>query len=89
MTIRIGEKVKVRIQELPSKHMSIRFDSNHPAISTFAPKGASGQVLEISANGKEVLVELYWNAHGLAVPGGGETWRIWVKTDVFGHLLSS
>ena len=86
--MKAGQKVKVQPERLFAKHPGIRFDSSQVATSAYAPRGASGEVLQVSPDGKEALVELYWNPNARAAPGTGENWRIWVKREWFGQLLA-
>ena len=83
--MKAGQKVAVQPLQIASKHPGIRFDRAQGAAMLLAPRGASGQVLQVAPDGKECLVELYWNDSGR--PGAGHTWRIWVKREWFGQLL--
>ncbi len=86
--MRAGTKVIVQPNLLSSTHPGIRFDSSQGAAAALsAPKGASGEVLRTSDDGRECLVELYWNAAPRAAPGAGHTWRVWVKREWFGQLF--
>ena len=82
-----GQKVTVQPQQLFGTHAAIRFEAGHGPRSISAPRGASGEVIDVSADGREALVELYWNSSGL--PGAGEQWRFWIKREFFGQLLLS
>lgn len=42
-------------------------------------RGVRGEVLRLSPNNNEALVELSWD--------GWHVWRVWVKRDVFGVLF--
>jgi len=85
--MRPGTKVLVQPQRLFANHPGIRFDSSQATAVLFAPRGASGEVLRVSDDRSECLVELHWNDSGRAAPGAGHAWRIWVKREWFGQLL--
>jgi len=80
-----GQRVAVQPEKLFAKHPGLRFDNSQGPITIFAPRGAEGQVLRISDDRMEALVELYWNPNGR--PGAGDSWRVWVKREWFGQLL--
>ena len=81
-----GKKVKVALPKLFSTHQGIRFDSSQGAAAVaFAPRGASGEVKQLSPDKQEALIELYWSeGRGR---GHGHVWRIWVKRVFFGQLF--
>jgi len=82
----IGQKVKVVLNQL--NHIGIRFDGSQGiAAAVYAPRGASGEVKEVSPDRSEALVELYWSEAPQAAPGTGHVWRIWVKRVFFGQLF--
>jgi hypothetical protein len=84
----VGKKVRVALNQLPANHIGIRFDQRQGgAAPAFAPKGASGEVVELSSDGNEALIELYWSNVPRAAPGSGYIWRIWVKRVFFGQLF--
>jgi hypothetical protein len=86
--MKVGQTVKVAVMQLSSRHPGIRFDDTQgsAALQT-APKGASGQVMALSPDRGEALVELYWTFAPNAAPGSGHVWRIWVKRVFFGQLF--
>ncbi|MBK6356484.1 MAG: hypothetical protein IPF44_07080 [Betaproteobacteria bacterium] len=84
----VGQKVKVSLPQLPRNHIGIRFDdSQGAAAAVSAPRGASGEVLNLSPDRSEALIELYWSGATRAAPGSGQVWRIWVKRVFFGQLF--
>jgi hypothetical protein len=84
--MRPGHKAVVQPIRLYSNHPGIRFDKRQgSAAAQSAPRGASGQVLQVSNDGNEFLVELYWN--GSSAAAAGHVWYIWVKREWFGQLL--
>ena len=85
--MRVGTKAVVQPNPLYSRHPGLRFDADQVAAAPFAPKGASGEVVRVSADGAECLVELYWNESPRAAPGRGHAWRVWVKREWFGQLF--
>ena len=83
----VGQKIKVALAQLPRNHVGIRFDSSQGAAAVSAPKGASGEVKELSPDRSEALIELYWSNTSRAAPGMGHFWRIWVKRVFFGQVF--
>jgi hypothetical protein len=82
-----GKKIKVTLPQFPAIHPGIRFDKSQVACSANAPKGTSGEVLRVSGDLPECLVERYWNHNAVSAPGSGEMWKIWVKREWFGQLF--
>lgn len=85
--MKVGQRAVVQPERLFKNHPAIRFHNPPAATSLFAPRGASGQVLEISGDGSEALVEIYWNPNPRTSPLSGEAWRFWIKREWFGQLL--
>ncbi|WP_449433503.1 hypothetical protein [Pseudomonas putida] len=84
--MRVGERVAIQPDGgLSARHIGIRFDKSMVAVSTVAPKGAAGHVLDVNNMG-EALVEIYWNDNPISAPGAGEVWRFWIKLEWFGII---
>jgi hypothetical protein len=84
----VGQKVRFALKQLPASHIGIRFDNRQgSAALASAPQGASGEVIELSPDRSEALIDLYWSDSPRTAPGSGHVWRIWVKRVFFGQLF--